>query len=161
MNLSMFDRFCPILKGRVQLEERIDQNNKDRNRERYVIHMHKKDFWTNKWMQEPIKNFFRLQVQHCDPSVQYKRSWEMYKRKRGLCYNPKLHHTCRPGIRPSYLLFFPSQYRTTLLKNTIFEDVRALHHYCPRMYASCTTTAHVRMLAAPLQPAYTHKSCKK
>jgi hypothetical protein len=26
------------------------------------------------------------------------------------CYNPKLHHTCIPGIRPSYLLFFPSHH---------------------------------------------------
>jgi hypothetical protein len=27
MNLGMFDRFCPSLKARVQLEERVDLNN--------------------------------------------------------------------------------------------------------------------------------------
>jgi hypothetical protein len=26
------------------------------------------------------------------------------------CYNPKLHQTCIPGIRPSYLLSFPSHH---------------------------------------------------
>jgi hypothetical protein len=26
------------------------------------------------------------------------------------CYNPKLHHTCIPGIRPSHLLFLPSHH---------------------------------------------------
>jgi hypothetical protein len=74
------------------------------------------------------------------------------------CYNPNFHHTCRPGIRPSYLLFFPSQYRTTLLKNTIFEDVCTLQHKCLHMYAICTSTAHVHLLVAPLQPAHTQKS---
>ena len=56
--------------------------------------MHRNNFWTNKWMQEPRKNFCKLQVQHCDPSAQYRRSWVNYKRKRGLsiCYNCK-----RPG----------------------------------------------------------------
>jgi hypothetical protein len=40
-------------------------------------------------MQEPRKNFCRLQVQHCDPSAQYMRGWGAFKRKRGLtlCYN--------------------------------------------------------------------------
>jgi hypothetical protein len=60
MNLSMFDRFFPSLKTRAQLEERVDLNKFDRNRERYVIPMLRKNFWTNKWMQEPRKNFFRL-----------------------------------------------------------------------------------------------------
>jgi hypothetical protein len=53
--------------------------------------MHKKSFWTNKWMQEPRKNFCRLQVQHYDPrgSAQYKKGWGTFKRKRRLimCYN--------------------------------------------------------------------------
>ena len=80
---------------------------------------------------------------------------------RGICYNPKFHHTCTPGIKPSYLLFFPSHHWATLLKNTIFEYVCALHHYCLHMYVICTTNAHVRMLVTPLQPAYAHKSCKK
>jgi hypothetical protein len=60
MNLGMFDRFCPSLKTRAQLEERIDPNKLDINRERYVIPMHRKNFWTNKWMQEPRKIFCRL-----------------------------------------------------------------------------------------------------
>jgi hypothetical protein len=49
--------------------------------------MHRKNFWTNNWMKEPRKDFCRLQVQHCDPSAQYKR-----KRGLTLCYNCK-----RPG----------------------------------------------------------------
>jgi hypothetical protein len=60
MNLGMFDKLCPSVKARVQLEERVDLNKSDRNRERYVIPMHIKNFWTNKWMQEPRKNFCRL-----------------------------------------------------------------------------------------------------
>jgi hypothetical protein len=39
----------------------------DRNNERYVIPMHKKNVWTNKWMQDP-RNIF-LQVIYYDPSV--------------------------------------------------------------------------------------------
>ena len=58
----MFDRFFPSLKTRAPLEERNDLNKFDRNRERYVIPMHRKNFWTNKWMQEPRKNFCRLQA---------------------------------------------------------------------------------------------------
>jgi hypothetical protein len=50
MNLGMFNRSCPSLKTRAQLEERVDLNKFDRNRERYVIPMHRKNFWTNKWM---------------------------------------------------------------------------------------------------------------
>jgi hypothetical protein len=66
MDLGMFDRFCPSLKTRAQLEERrFDMNRPDRNSERYVIHMNRKNFWTNKWMQDPRKNFFH----HCDPSA--------------------------------------------------------------------------------------------
>jgi hypothetical protein len=60
MNLVMFERFCPSLKTRAQLEERVDLNKSNRNRERYVIPMHKKNFWTNKWIQEPRKNLCRL-----------------------------------------------------------------------------------------------------
>jgi hypothetical protein len=49
-----------------------------------------------------------LQVQHCDPSAQYKISWGKYKRKRGLklCYNCRrsghLAKEC-PGIGPIFL----------------------------------------------------------
>jgi hypothetical protein len=60
MNLGMFDRFCLSLKDRVQLEERVDMNEFDRNKERYAIPMHRKNFWTNNWMQEPRNNFCRL-----------------------------------------------------------------------------------------------------
>jgi hypothetical protein len=42
MNLGMFDRFCPSLKDRVQLEERFDLDRKI-----YVIPMHRNNFWTN------------------------------------------------------------------------------------------------------------------
>jgi hypothetical protein len=54
----MFDRFCPSLKTRAQLEERIfDMNKSNRNNERCVIPLHRKNFWTNKWMQDPRKIF--------------------------------------------------------------------------------------------------------
>jgi hypothetical protein len=62
MNLGMFNRFYPSLEARAHLEERVDLNKFDRNKERYVIPMHIKKFWTNKWMQEPRNNFCRLQV---------------------------------------------------------------------------------------------------
>jgi hypothetical protein len=49
--------------------------------------------------------FCRLQVQHCDPSAQYKRSLGTYKRKRGLtlCYSyRRLGHLAKecPGAGP-------------------------------------------------------------
>jgi hypothetical protein len=56
----MFDRFGPSLKTRAWLEERVDRNKFDKVSERYVIPMHRKKFWTNKWMQDPRKNFCRL-----------------------------------------------------------------------------------------------------
>jgi hypothetical protein len=63
MNLGMFDRFFPSLKTRAQLEERrFDMNKFDRDSERYVIPMHRNNFWTNKWVQEPRNNFCRVQV---------------------------------------------------------------------------------------------------
>jgi hypothetical protein len=102
MNLGIFDIFCPSLKAREQLEENVDLSKANRNRERYVIPMHRNNFQNNEWMQEPRKNFCRLQVQHCDPSARYMKSWGAYKRKRGLtlCYN------CR---RPRHLAKeFPS-----------------------------------------------------
>jgi hypothetical protein len=58
MDLGMFDKFHPSLKTRVQLEERrFDMSRSDRNNEIYVIPMHRKNVWTNKWMQDPRKNF--------------------------------------------------------------------------------------------------------
>jgi hypothetical protein len=67
MNLSIFNRFCHSLKARAQLKERVDLSKFNENEEIYVIPMHRKSFWTDKWMQEPKKIFFRLQVQHYDP----------------------------------------------------------------------------------------------
>jgi hypothetical protein len=59
MDLGMFDRFGPNLKTRAQIEEIIyDMNRSDRNSEIYVIPMHRKNCWTNKWMQDHRKNFF-------------------------------------------------------------------------------------------------------
>jgi hypothetical protein len=89
MNLGMFDRFCSSLNVRAQIEERVDLNKFDRNKEKYVIPLHRKKLWTNKWMQEPRKIFCRLQVQRCDPSAQYRKDWGSFKIKRGmkLCYN--------------------------------------------------------------------------
>jgi hypothetical protein len=69
MNLGMFDLFCPSMKARAHLEEKVDLNKFDRNRERYLIPMHIKSFWINKWMQEPRNIFCRLQVHHYDPST--------------------------------------------------------------------------------------------
>jgi hypothetical protein len=90
MNLGMFDKFCSNLKTRVQLEERrFDMNRFDRNNERYVIPMHRKNVWTNIWMQDPRKIF--LQVIYCDPSAQYRKGWGLFKRKRGLI----LFYSCR------------------------------------------------------------------
>jgi hypothetical protein len=108
MNLSMFNRFCPSLKAREQLEERVDLSKDNRNEERYFIPMYRKNFWSNKWMQEHRIFFCRLQVQHYDPSVQYMRGWGKYKRKRGLTlfYNCiTLEHVAKEfhGIVPIYL----------------------------------------------------------
>jgi hypothetical protein len=68
MDLGMFDKICPILENRALIEERIfDISRSDKNSERYVIPMHRENSWTNKWMQNPRKNF--LQVSDHDPSA--------------------------------------------------------------------------------------------
>jgi hypothetical protein len=88
MDLGMFDKLCPILKTRARLDEIMFYMSRyDRNNEIYVIPMHRKNVWTNKWMQDPRKNF--LQVSYCDPSAQYRKGWGLFKRKRGLtlCYS--------------------------------------------------------------------------
>jgi hypothetical protein len=124
MDLGMFNRFGPSLKTRAQLKERIyDMNRSDRNSEIYVIPMHRKNCWTNKWMQDPRKNF--LQVHHCDPSAQYRKGWGSFKRKRGLtlCYSYR-----RPGHIDKE---FPG-------RSPIFLCCKAIEHEvldCPRMIA--------------------------
>jgi hypothetical protein len=91
MDLGMFDKFCPDLKTRAQLEERIfDMIIFDR----YVIPMHRKNVWTNKWMQDPRKNF--LQASYYNSSVQYRKGRGSFKRKRGLTL-------CYSFIRPKHL----------------------------------------------------------
>jgi hypothetical protein len=80
MDLGMFDRFCPSLKTRALIDERkFDMNRSDKYNDRYVIPMHRKNVWTNKWMQDPRKKF--LQASHYDPITQYKKSWGSLKRK--------------------------------------------------------------------------------
>jgi hypothetical protein len=107
MDLGMFDKKIPSLKTRTQLEERrFDMSRSSKNNERYVIPMHRKNVWTNKWMQDTRKNF--LQVSYHDPSAQYKKGWGSFKRKRGLtlCYNcRRLRHIAKecPRRKPSCL----------------------------------------------------------
>jgi hypothetical protein len=107
MDLGMIDRFCPSLKTRALIDERrFDMNRSDKNSDRYVIPMHRKNVWTNKWMQDPRNNL--LQVSYRDPSAQYKRGWGSFKRKRGLtlCYScRKPGHVAKecPSGRPSCL----------------------------------------------------------
>jgi hypothetical protein len=88
MDLGRFDRLCPSLKTRALIDERrFDMRRSDKNSERCVIPMHRKNVWTNQSMQDPRKKC--LQVGYYDPSAQYRKSWESFKRKRGLtlCYN--------------------------------------------------------------------------
>jgi hypothetical protein len=107
MDLGMFDKKIPSLKTRAGLEERrFDMSRYDRNNETYVIPMHRKNVWTNKWMQDPMKK--KLHVSHYDPSAQYKKGWGSFKRKRGLtlCYSCRRpRHLAKefPGRRPSCL----------------------------------------------------------
>jgi hypothetical protein len=52
----MFDKFCPSLKTRALIDEiRLDICRSDKNSEIYVISMHRKNVWTNKWMHDPRK----------------------------------------------------------------------------------------------------------
>ena len=64
----MSNIFFPSIKTRAQLEERrFDMSRSDKNSERYVIPMHRKNVWTNKWMQDPRNNF--LNVSYYDPNA--------------------------------------------------------------------------------------------
>jgi hypothetical protein len=68
MDLGISYRFCPSLKTRVLIDEiRFDMNRSDKNNEICVIPMHRKNVWTNIWMQDPRKNL--LQVSYHDPSA--------------------------------------------------------------------------------------------
>ena len=93
----------------------------DKNNERYVIPMHRENIWTNKWMQDPRKNF--LQVSYCDPSAQYKKGWGLFKRKRGLT----LFYSCK---RPGHLVKeFPCRVPSCLCCKAMNHEV----FYFPRM----------------------------
>jgi hypothetical protein len=51
MDLVMLDKKIPSLKNRAQIDEtRFDMSRSDRNNEIYVIPIHRKNVWTNKWM---------------------------------------------------------------------------------------------------------------
>ena len=51
MDIGMFNRFGPSLKTRVLLEERrFDMNRSDIINEKYVVPVHRNNFWTNKWI---------------------------------------------------------------------------------------------------------------
>jgi hypothetical protein len=107
MNLGTLDRLCPSLKTGALLDKRMfDMDRSDRNNERYVIPMHRKNFWTNQWMQDPRKKF--LQASHHVSTAHYKKSWGSWTRKRGLTlrYNcRRLGHLSKecPGRNPSCL----------------------------------------------------------
>jgi hypothetical protein len=107
MDLGMFNRVRPSLKTRLLIDERrFDMTRCDKNSERYVIPMHRKNVWNKKWMQDPRKNLF--QVRSYDSSAQYRRSWGSFKIKRGLtlCYNyRKSRHIAKafPRRRPGFL----------------------------------------------------------
>jgi hypothetical protein len=61
-------KFCLSLKTRALIDERnLDMNRSDKYNDRYVIPMHRKNVWANKWMQNPRKNF--LQASYHDPSA--------------------------------------------------------------------------------------------
>jgi hypothetical protein len=57
----MFDRFYPSLKTRVLIDERrFDMSRSDKNSEKYVIPMHRKNVWTNQCMQDPREKYLQV-----------------------------------------------------------------------------------------------------
>jgi hypothetical protein len=64
----MFDRFYPSLKTRVLIDEtRFDMSRSNKNSEKYVILMHRKNVCPNKCMQDPRKK--HLKVNYHDSSA--------------------------------------------------------------------------------------------
>ncbi len=45
--MKRFNKLFPSLRNAIQWKDKIDLN------EKYVIPMHRKDCWTDKWMEEP------------------------------------------------------------------------------------------------------------
>jgi hypothetical protein len=85
----------------------------DKNSERYVIPMHRKNVWTNKWMQDPRKNFLRVSYY---PSAQNKKGWASFQRKTRLT----LFYSC---IRPRHLVKeFPSRIPSCLCCKSMDHD---------------------------------------
>jgi hypothetical protein len=124
MDLGMFDRLFPSLKTRALIDERkFDMNRYDKHNDTYVIPMHRNNVWTNKWMQDPRKNF--VQASYHDLGVQYRRSWGSFKRKRGLtlCYSYR-----RPGHLAKE---FPRKKLSFLCCKSLDHEVLD----CPRMVA--------------------------
>jgi hypothetical protein len=78
MDLGIFDRFYPSLKTRVLIDERrFDMSRSNKNSEKYVIPMHRKNVWANKCMHDPRKKC--LQVSYHDPSAQYRKDGDHLK----------------------------------------------------------------------------------
>jgi hypothetical protein len=72
MILGIFDILYPSLKTRVLIDEIIfDMNRSDMNSEKYLIPIHRKNLWTNKYMQDLRNNL--LHIRYHDPSTQYKK----------------------------------------------------------------------------------------
>ena len=95
MDLDIFDRFFPSLKPRALIDERkLDMNRSDKNIDIYVIPMHRRNVWTNEWMQDPRNNL--LHIGPYDPGAKNRRGWGSVTRKRGLT----LYYSYK---RPGYL----------------------------------------------------------
>jgi hypothetical protein len=93
MDLGMFNRVYPSLKAGALIDEiRFDMIIYDKNSDRYVIPIDRKNVWTNKWMQDPRKSFF--QISYHDRSAQYIGSWGSFIINIGVT----LYYSCRrPG----------------------------------------------------------------
>ena len=73
----------------------------------------------------------------------------------GICYNPKMHHTGLPGIRPTHCPSLPKPCWTTLLKTPFLKSIRWQAHYSPWAPLAGTLQPAGAPLAGPLQPADT------